>query len=84
VDAVERIYRQEIESAQDPQKVRGERLAELLRNNIRFPYHAGELVMVNDLIDPRDTRPILIKSLKHLANKKVPPRPWRKHGLIQQ
>lgn len=84
VEAVERIYRKEIESAKDPQRVREEALSELLKKQIRFPYHAGELVMVNDLIDPRDTRPILIHTLKHLANKAVPPRPWRKHGLLQQ
>ncbi len=83
-DAVERMYRREIESAQEPQKAREEKLAEVLRNTIRYPYHAAEQVMVNDLIDPRDTRPILIKTLKHLANKKLPPRPGKKHGLIQQ
>jgi acetyl-CoA carboxylase carboxyltransferase component len=83
-EAVERIYRKEIETAEDPQKVREKKLSELLGKHIRFPYHAGELVMVNELIDPRDTRSILIKSLKHLANKKAPPRPWRKHGLIPQ
>ena len=83
-DAVDRIYRKEMESAPRPQEVREKRLAELLKTHLRFPYHAGELVMVNDIIDPRDTRPILIKTLKHLANKKMPPRPWRKHGFIQQ
>ena len=84
VEAVERIHRKEIESSKEPQRVREERLAELLKNFIRYPYHAGELVMVNDIIDPRDTRPLLIKTLNHLANKKSPPRPWKKHGLIQQ
>ena len=84
VDAVERIYRREIESAPEPQKAREEKLAEVLRNTIRYPYHAAEQVMINDLIDPRDTRSMLIKTLKHLANKNLPARPWRKHGLLQQ
>jgi methylmalonyl-CoA decarboxylase subunit alpha len=83
-DAVERIYAREIASAPEPEKARAEKLAEMLKSTIRYPYHAAEQVMVNDLIDPRDTRPLLIKTLKHLANKKLPPRPWRKHGLIQQ
>ena len=83
-DAVERIYAREIASAPEPEKAREEKLAEMLKSTIRYPYHAAEQVMVNDLIDPRDTRPLLIKTLKHLANKKLPPRPWRKHGLIQQ
>jgi len=83
-EAVERIYRSEIEFSSEPQRVREEKLKEIYNKFIQFPYHGAEQAMVDDIIDPRNTRPILIKTLKHLENKKNPPRPWRKHGLIQQ
>jgi acetyl-CoA carboxylase carboxyltransferase component len=83
-EAVEIIYKEEIESSKEPDKMREEKLNELLKNYINHPYHALEQVMVNDIIDPRDTRPILIEMLKRLANKEAKPKPWRKHSLIPQ
>ena len=83
-EAVEQIYGKELADASDAEEVRAGRLSELREKYFRFPYQAAENVMVNDLIDPRDTRPILIETLRLLADKKVPPRPWKKHGLIQQ
>lgn len=83
-EAVGRIYHKDIEDAPDHVEFREKKLIELMENYFRFPYHAAEQVMVNDLIDPRDTRPILIKALQQLARKKIPPRPWKKHGLMQQ
>jgi acetyl-CoA carboxylase carboxyltransferase component len=83
-EAIERIYHKEIEAAEEPSKVRAEKLTELFTKYIRNPYHAAELVMVNDIIDPRDTRPILIRTLAQLAQKKLSPRPWRKHVLPAQ
>jgi acetyl-CoA carboxylase carboxyltransferase component len=62
--------------------VRKEKLAELSGKYYNYPYHAAELSMVNEIIDPRDTRPLLISMLDNLANKKMTPRPWRKHSLI--
>ena len=82
--AVEIIYKEEISSSEEPDKLRKDKLTELLKNYINYPYHALEQAMVNDVIDPRDTRPILIKALESLVNKKPPPRPWRKHTLIPQ
>jgi acetyl-CoA carboxylase carboxyltransferase component len=83
-EAVEIIYKEEIKSSEEPDKVRREKLAELQENYINYPYHALELVMVNDIIDPRDTRPVLISSLGNLINKEPPPMPRRKHSLIPQ
>ena len=82
--AVEIIYAKEIASSKEPDKTRGEMLAHLLQKYINHPYHALEQVMVNDILDPRDTRPTLIKTLKNLANKQPTPRPWRKHSLLPQ
>ena len=83
-EAVDILYRKEIGSAKEPQKARQEKLADLYENYIRFPHHAAEQVMVNDIIHPRDTRSVLIRTLKTLANKEGIPRPWRKHSLIPQ
>jgi acetyl-CoA carboxylase carboxyltransferase component len=76
------IYEKEIDSSKDAGRVRKEKLEELLNNHIQFPYHAAEQLMVNEIIDPRDTRPIVIRTLKTLSNKEPFPRPHRKHSLI--
>lgn len=83
-EAVDVIYKKEFDSAKEPSKMRQEKLAELLKNYILYPYHAAEQVMVNDIIDPRDTRKVLIRTLKNLVHKKPSPRLWRKHSLTPQ
>ena len=83
-EAVDIIYKDEISSSEEPEKLRKDKLTELYKNHINYPYHALEQAMVNDIIDPRDTRPVLIRTLKDLANKEPLPRPWRKHSLIPQ
>ena len=81
-EAMEIIYKEEIGSAKNPEEVRNEKLAELLNKYYNYPYHAVEQAMVDELIDPRDTRPLLIRALENLANKKPTSRPWKKHSLI--
>jgi acetyl-CoA carboxylase carboxyltransferase component len=81
-EAVDVIYEREITSSKEPDKVRREKLAELLNNYINYPYHAAEQLMVNEIIEPQDTRPVVIRVLKNLANKKPSPKPQRKHSLI--
>ena len=83
-EAVESIYKEEINSSKEPDRVRREKLTELLETHINYPYHALEQAMVNDIIDPRDTRSVLIKTLKNLANKELDSRPSRKHSLAPQ
>lgn len=83
-EAVDIIYKQEIDSAQEPSQMRQDKLEDLYKNYIRYPYHAAEQVMVNDIIRPQETRQILIRTLNALANKKPSPRPWRKHTLSPQ
>jgi len=83
-EAVEIIYKEEISSSKKPDTLRRAKLTELFENYINYPYHALEQAMVNDVIDPRDTRPVLIETLKGLASKEPVPRPWRKHSLIPQ
>ncbi|MFC1965435.1 acyl-CoA carboxylase subunit beta [Chloroflexota bacterium] len=81
-DAAEIIYKEEISSSKTPDDVRREKLAELLKKYYNYPYSAAGQAMVNEIIDPRDTRPLLIKTLENMAHKKPTPRPWRKHSLI--
>ena len=81
-DLVGIIYKEEIEGARDPDAVRGGKRGELLEQYLHFPYHAAEQLMVNDIIDPRDTRPVLIRALDVLDRLEPDPRPWKKHSLI--
>ncbi len=83
-EAVESIYKEEIDSSENPDEVRKEKLAELLKKYYNYPYLAAGEMLVNELIDPRDTRPLLIRTLENLAYKKPTPRPWRKHSLISR
>jgi propionyl-CoA carboxylase beta chain len=45
------------------------------------PYAAAERGYVDDVIEPRRTRPVLIDALE-TAQTKAEPRPRRKHGNI--
>jgi acetyl-CoA/propionyl-CoA carboxylase carboxyl transferase subunit len=81
-DLVSIIYKEEIDGAKDPDGVRREKHGELLKNYLHFPYHAAEQLMVNDIIDPKDTRPMLIRTMEVLDRLESHPRPWRKHSLI--
>ena len=61
-----------------PEEVR-KQLAELVRPYIDIQKTAA-LGFVDDVIDPRETRPLLAHYLRLTENKKVE-RPWRKHGV---
>jgi acetyl-CoA carboxylase carboxyltransferase component len=54
---IEAAYRRELEAADDPVALRGE-IEERL-NAVRSPFRTAERFMVEDIIDPRDTRPLL-------------------------
>jgi acetyl-CoA carboxylase carboxyltransferase component len=79
--AVNIIYRNEIAAAKNPEEVRSRRLAEYKATFGRFPYHAAQMRWVEEIIDPRDTRPMLIQALKTFSHK-TEERPWKKHGNI--
>ena len=72
------IFRREISAAADPEAVRRLRIAEY-RDELMHPYHAAERGLVDDVIDPAETRFMLIKSLAML-HAKHRPLPSRKHG----
>ncbi len=74
------IFRDEIRQAEDPAAVRQARIAEY-RERFANPYVAAGLGYVDDVIDPRATRPRLISGLEALVAKGEQ-RPARKHGNI--
>ena len=45
------------------------------------PYVAAGWAMIDDVIEPADTRRVIVKGLEQARDKKVE-RPWRKHGNI--
>ena len=78
--AVEIIYRREIQEAPDPQAFKDAKVEEF-RKKFANPYVVAELGYVDEVIEPRDTRPKLIQSLKMTRNKRDH-NPPRKHGNL--
>lgn len=72
------IFRREIEAAESPQEVKERRLKEYYDKFVN-PYYAAELQYIDDIIEPPDTRPRLMKALAMLSNKGVQ-MPCKKHG----
>jgi propionyl-CoA carboxylase beta chain len=78
--AVNIISRKEIESSATPEEERHQRITDY-REKFSNPYRAAELGYIDDVIDPADTRPQLIQSLKMLRTKRDM-NPPKKHGNI--
>ena len=77
--AVNIIFRKQIEAAEDPGATRTE-MIDQIRKTID-PYIAAGNAMIDDVIDPRETRPVVIRALEMAEGKRVE-RPWRKHGVM--
>jgi propionyl-CoA carboxylase beta chain len=78
--AVNIIFRKELEKAEDPVKRKAELVAEY-REKFANPYVAAERGYIDDVIEPRETRPRLINALEMLSNKRDT-NPAKKHGNI--
>lgn len=78
--AVNIIFRKEIAAVEDPDKHRAE-LVEEYRKKFAHPYIAASRGYIDDIIEPRYTRPRLINGLEMLANKRDA-NPAKKHGNI--
>jgi len=78
--AVNILFRKKIDSASDPNSER-KHLVEDYRQQFNNPYYAARAGYVDDIIEPRETRPKVIASLAALRDKYTygPP---RKHGNI--
>jgi acetyl-CoA carboxylase carboxyltransferase component len=77
--AVEIIMRKEIEQADDPDAKRRELVAAY--REIIDVYIAAGNAMIDDVIDPRETRPVICRALEMAESKRVD-RPWRRHGVV--
>ena len=74
------IHRREIQASDDPAAMEAEKTAEY-EETFNNPYRAAARGFVDDVIEARDTRPLLIRSLELLRSKQEA-RPARKHGNI--
>jgi acetyl-CoA carboxylase carboxyltransferase component len=73
------VFRKEIAAAANPDEERARRIQQF--RELIDPYRAAEAALIDDVIDPRDTRPTLIRALAMARTKQVS-RPWRKHGVM--
>jgi acetyl-CoA carboxylase carboxyltransferase component len=77
--AVEIVFRKQVEEAEDP----AAKKAELIANyrSIIDVYIAARNAMIDDVIDPRETRPTICRALEMAAGKTVE-RPYKKSGIV--
>lgn len=78
--AAEIVFRREIDSAEDPKQKR-QQLIDLYRNTFANPFVAAGRRLVDDVIEPAQTRTYLVQALEALHTKREL-RPPKKHGLI--
>jgi acetyl-CoA carboxylase carboxyltransferase component len=72
------IHRKDLAAASDPQELR-DRLAAEYKEQLMHPYYAAERGLVDDVIDPADTRAVISRALDMLSEKRPELAP-RKHG----
>ena len=77
--AVNIIFRKQLEAAEDPDAARAE-MIEGIRKTID-PYVAAGNALIDDIIDPRETRPTVIRALEMAETKRVS-RPRKRHGVM--
>ena len=78
--AVNILHRNQIGKSDEPEKLR-EALTEEYREQLMNPYIAASRGLIDDVIDPVETRPKVVRALEMLSNKResLPP---KKHGSI--
>ncbi|MFL5894518.1 MAG: acyl-CoA carboxylase subunit beta [Thermoleophilaceae bacterium] len=77
--AVEIVMRKQVDEAEDPAAMKAQLIAEYKK--IIDVYRAASNFMIDDVIDPRETRPVVVKALEMAASKHVE-RPWKKQGVV--
>ena len=78
--AVNIVYRRELLQAEDQEAARRQKIEEF-RDRFANPFVAAERGFVDDVIEPHETRPRVIRALRMLATK-VDTMPRKKHGNI--
>jgi acetyl-CoA carboxylase carboxyltransferase component len=77
--AVGIVHRKDLASADDADQLR-ERLVTEYTEQLMHPFYAAERGLVDDVIDPQETRAVLCRALAMLREKR-PEVPPRKHGI---
>ena len=77
--AVEIIFRKQVEAAEDPAAKKAELIASF--REIIDVYVAAANDMIDDVIDPRETRPTICRALEMAEGKKLE-RPWKRNGVV--
>src|SRR4051794_10858244 len=78
--AVSILYRRELQRAHNTEETRQSKIEEY-RDRFANPFVAAERGYIDDVIEPHETRPKVIRALRMLANK-VDTMPRKKHGNI--
>jgi len=78
--AVNIVYRRELAAAADKDAARKQKIEEF-QERFANPFVAAERGFIDDVIEPRETRPKVIRALRMLATK-VDTMPRKKHGNI--
>jgi len=79
--AVSILYGKEISDSDDPDEMRKKRTNDYMAQFGEQPYHPAQYMRIEEIIDPRDTRSILINAL-HMMQHKSEEIPRKKHGNI--
>jgi acetyl-CoA carboxylase carboxyltransferase component len=77
--AVEIVFRKQVEEAEDPAAKKAELIAAY--RELIDVYVAARNDMVDDVIDPRETRATICRGLE-MAEGKTVERPWKRHGVV--
>ncbi|MFN8546361.1 MAG: carboxyl transferase domain-containing protein, partial [Candidatus Binatia bacterium] len=77
--AVEIVFRKQVEAAEDPAAAK-QQLIDDYRKIIDV-YIPARNAMIDDVIDPRETRPTIIGALEMAEGKRVQ-RPWKRNGVV--
>jgi acetyl-CoA carboxylase carboxyltransferase component len=78
--AITIMHRKNLKNSSDAAEIK-KTLAKEYRNKFANPYIAAARGTIDSVIDPMETRPMIINALSALSNKKEY-RPWKKHGNI--
>jgi acetyl-CoA carboxylase carboxyltransferase component len=77
--AVEIVFRRQVDAAEDPAAKKAELIAAY--KQIIDPYIPAKNAMIDDVIDPRETRPTICRALEMAEGKRVD-RPWKRNGVV--
>ena len=77
--AVEIVFRKQVEEADDPAAKKAELIAAYRK--IIDVYVAARNGMIDDVIDPRETRPTICRALEMAEGKGVE-RPWKRNAVV--